>query len=170
MHCYHEKNTNSTNITLPTHLNTVRSTSIKILGILWSDNLLFKEHFKEVYNKCSQRLFLLRILKSSLQHNELWLVFQSLIESILLYGVELFAGLINNHHFRDVTDRIFNRAKKIICPPACDCLWKNDFNYKAKARIMNLLTKANNSDQHPLNSLINTASIPYSRTNRRRNT
>ena len=92
-------------------------TNLKILGVIWSDDLSWIYHFQHIESKCSQRLYLLRVIKRFLSHDELWLIYVSIIESILLYAIELFGPL--SPPIKNIIRRVFKRAKYIICPPFC---------------------------------------------------
>ena len=67
--------------------------TLKILGVTWSSNLSWIEHFYIIESKCSKRLYMLRVLMACLSHDKLWTVYNLLIESLMLFSIELFGTL-----------------------------------------------------------------------------
>ena len=63
---------------------------IKILGLWFNDELTWTDHVNFLIKKVSQRLYVLRILKALLSHDELVLVFSSIVQSVLDYGSSVF--------------------------------------------------------------------------------
>ena len=63
---------------------------LKILGVLFNEKLTWTDHFNFITKKASQRLYVLRILKPVLSHDELVLVFCSIIQSVLDYCSPVF--------------------------------------------------------------------------------
>ena len=63
---------------------------IKLLGLHFNAKLNWFDHFNFVSKKASSRLYVLRILKPFLTHDELVIVFYALIQSILDYASPLF--------------------------------------------------------------------------------
>ena len=96
-----------------------------ILGVLWTPSLSWDLHFECVEKKCSQRLYLLRVLKNVASHDELWLIFNAVIVNVLTYAIELFGPL--SSVTRKKVQRIFKRAKRIICHRDCLCTYPNAF-------------------------------------------
>lgn len=146
---------------------------VTLLGVKWSSDLSWTEHFRNLKPRCSRRLYLLRVLKPVLTHDELWKLYEALIESVFLYAAPLFGEL--QSHTTLLIEKIFRRARRIICTPSCRCDFstENRFHEKRLNAIKNLLTKSQNND-HPLNDIVPTInrarfSVPFSRTSRRRN-
>ena len=50
----------------------------KLLGVIWNENLNWNSHFYNVLKVCSRRLYLLRVLKEILKHDDLWLIFDTI--------------------------------------------------------------------------------------------
>ena len=148
---------------------------LKLLGVIFSPNLSWYPHFTSLYCRCSKRLYILRVLKTTLSHDDLWLVYDSLIDSLLLYAAPLFGELSAGS--TSVAARIFRRARKIICPKYCCCSFSSDdrhFSRRHKA-LLTFKLKACAPD-HPLREIMPICSnrsgrliVPCAKTNRRRN-
>ena len=126
-------------------------THLKLLGVIWSCELNWQTHFDFIQSKCSQKLFFIRVLKNHLSHDNLWIVFGSIIESYLLYATELFGNLSSS--ILQHIDRIYRRATKIICSNTCTCPQKNHFRSTRKNRTLTLLNRAQNAT-HPLHGIV----------------
>lgn len=120
-----------------------------------------------------RRLYLLRVMRKVVSHDELWLVFDAVIANAVLYAVELFGP--PSFAVREIVRRISKRAKNIICGYAnnCDCGRPIPFETAQSVRVLKLLSKAQAPMhllypivQHPnhCGSLI----VPFSRTCQRR--
>ena len=145
--------------------------SIKLLGVIWSSSLSWDLHFKSMELKCVRRLYLLRLLKNVVSHDELWRVFDAVIANALLYAVELFGPL--SFASQSIVHRIFKRVKALICGNICNCSKQISFDSMQASRTLKLLSKAQ-SPLHPLHSIVQHPNyrgrffVPFSRTSRRR--
>ena len=143
------------------------------LGVTWTSSLSWDLHFKSIEEKCAKRLYLLRVLKHVVTHEELWRVFDAVIANPLLYAVELFGP--SSFTCRKIVSRIFKRAKYLICGHTCnfDCPNPTPFETMQTSRILKLLSKAQ-TRIHPLYPIVQhpndrgSFSVPFSRTTRRR--
>jgi hypothetical protein len=63
---------------------------IRILGLWFNDKFSWTNHFDFLVKKVSQRLYVLRILKALLSHDELVTVYTALIQSLLDYASPVF--------------------------------------------------------------------------------
>ena len=153
-------------------LSKFHNSIFRVLGVVWSSNLSWSAHFKSVQRVCSKRLYLLRMLKSVVPHDELWQVFDAVIVNALMYSIELFGPL--SVEIRTMIYRLYKRAKQIICSKRCMCPFPRPFNDRLNVRISSLLEKAQKSD-HPLYPIVphrnqkGRFTIPFCRTVRRRN-
>ena len=87
--------------------------SLKILGVTWNDKLSWCNHFNEILKLSSQRLFVVRTLKSVLTKKELIVVYHSLILSLLLHVFSLFVSLPVN--IDNKLQYFHNRAHRMNC-------------------------------------------------------
>ena len=88
--------------------------SFKYLGTILDTKLSFDKNTDAIYNKCQQRLYLLRKLKSFYVCTEiLETVYHSMIESILTFNIVCWFGFLNTIQ-KNKLNRIVNLASKII--------------------------------------------------------
>ena len=107
------------------------SDSTKYLGVQIDSRLTFNTHIFDICKKASQRMYILRTLKPLVSKNELVVVFDALIMSIIRYSAPLFICL--NKNCISLMNRILGRCHRIICNCTCyDC----DFMRDASAVIL----------------------------------
>ena len=92
---------------------------VTLLGVRWTSDLSWAEHFRNLKPRCSRRLYLLRVLKPVLTHDELWKVYEALIESVFLYAAPLFGEL--QSQITSLIAKVYRRAGRIICSSLCGC-------------------------------------------------
>ena len=87
--------------------------SLRYLGTVLDERLLFCEHVDYVYKR-AQRLFLLRKLKSfDVSQHILQLVYRSLIESVLSFNIITWYGNVSGKNKVKLA-RVVNTASKLI--------------------------------------------------------
>lgn len=59
---------------------------IKILGLFFNSKLTWADHFDSFVSSMSRRLYVLRVLKSVFGHDQLVIVYKSLIISLMDYA------------------------------------------------------------------------------------
>ena len=84
----------------------------KVLGILIDDRLSFKSHIEFVCKKLSSRIGLLSRLKQFLPQNTLNLIFKSILQPIIDYGINVYGFTFDTHIKR--IQRLQNRAARVI--------------------------------------------------------
>lgn len=146
----------------------------KLLGVIWNHSLTWTSHFYHVLKLVSKRLYMLRVLKATLQHDELWLVFCMTIESLLLFSTQLFGPL--DFKSKKIVNFVFKRALRIICSSSCRSVCKSkmsSFYGKRETAFKSLYVNSQHPDHalhsiviHPINGRIN---VPFCLTNRRQN-
>jgi hypothetical protein len=92
---------------------------IKLLGIIFSDDLRWDRHFSLIRTICNRRLYAIRTLKSILSVNELHNVYLSLIVSVMEYCLPLFIGI--NVKISNLVKNIEQHFHNIICHYNCHC-------------------------------------------------
>ena len=92
---------------------------LKILGVYWDVTLTWTYHFDNILRLASQRLYVIRTLKPLLSTEQLHLVYQSIVLSILLYAAPLFISLPKC--VADKLERFNKRVHRIICGKGCQC-------------------------------------------------
>ena len=146
----------------------------KLLGVFWNESLSWTSHFNHVLKLVSRRLYILRVLKSTLEHEDLWSIYHMTIESVLLFSTQLFGSLDSKSVA--ICQKVFHRASKIICTSSCRPLCSSrmsDFYDKRNNAIRTLFMSAQHPDHalyplvvHPVDGRV---TVPFSSTNRRRN-
>ena len=147
-------------------------TNLKILGVLWSNDLTWNLHFENVMRCCSQRLYIIRVLRSFLPKQKLICVYHSLITSILLYAAPLFSWLPTTLEKR--LEKFQNRAHRIICENHCECSDFPPLSCVRQRRAVTFLRSCETFPEHPLHDIIperlprtGQFRLPVSRTSRR---
>ena len=145
---------------------------IKILGVFWRNDLKWLRHFKDVELRCSRRLYVLRVLRNTLQHCELWTVFTAVIECLLLYASPLF-GILSADCYT-IVKKLFRRAKKIICYATCNCENTFDNFLMRRKRLFVQFYQNCHCIDHPLYDVIpqmknGRVIVPMCQTKRRQN-
>ncbi len=100
-----------------------RVENFRCLGITLDDHLSFNQHILGIYKACQQRRTVLRKLKQ-LSVIFLLLIYQSIIEPVLMYGAVCFFHMLTVVN-RNKLLNIPNLASRIICiptPKLSDCI------------------------------------------------
>ena len=74
--------------------------SVKFLGVIFDDNLRWKSHVDYIVKKCSQRLYILRRLKSMTSNEDFFRIYCGLIRSLIEYACPAFIGISSCNAFR----------------------------------------------------------------------
>ena len=145
---------------------------LKILGVMWSKDLTWSSHFQNVVSICNRRIYVLKVVKKLLSHDDLWVAFRATIQSLLLYSTQLFG--IYSYDNRKYIEHIFKRARKVICN--CDCNCKNDVScfYRIRVQTFSSLFLKSQNVSHPLFPIVphlhdGRVKVPYYRTSGRQN-
>ena len=150
--------------------------SLKILGLFFNEHLSWCHHFDYIISKMSRRLYVLRILRSLLSHDQLVEVFYAIVVSIMDYASPVFLnpGVGLNHRLV----RICKRAFFIIHGNNKDCDRCNflDVSQRREKLSMKLFNCARLDNSHVLHRLLPVVStrskrliLPSIRTSRRAN-
>lgn len=86
--------------------------SLKILGVVINSKLNWTSHVDFVAKKCAQRLHIIRKLRNLVSYEELHLVYNALIRSLLEYASPVFVGL--NKKLSNRLRKIDTRAHRIM--------------------------------------------------------
>ena len=122
-----------------------------ILGFTFNDKLNWNAHFDRVTLTASRRLHLLRTLKPHLPGDQLVLVFNACIMSVLMYGSPLFCHLSTRNLVK--LERVVKRSHKIICGVGCHCSRLPVIEDLRKKIALKFLNKCHLTN-HPLNHLL----------------
>jgi hypothetical protein len=150
-------------------------TTLKILGLLFNNRLTWSDHFHFIVKKMSQRLYVLRILKPLLPHDQLVSVFNAIILSVMDYGSHVFlnCGSGLNSKLLSVCKRAF-RIIHGFHVTRCDRCNFFELDKRRKFLALKLFRNALNSADHVLHNLLphfscrsNRIILPHVRTKRR---
>ena len=122
-----------------------------ILGFTFNDKLNWNEHFDRVTLTASRRLHLLRTLKPHLHSDQLVMVYNACIMSVLTYGSPLFCNISARNLAK--MERVRKRSHRIICSVDCQCSRLpvlQDFRKKVALKFLRKCHLVN----HPLNHLV----------------
>ena len=133
---------------IPTYPGIPLVHNLKILGVVWADNLTWDDHFQSIIKLCSQRLYVIRRLKSFLPKPKLVIVYNSLIASLLTYASPLFCH--RTHTVSSKIRRLIRRAHNIICYYNCNCDLLPDIEKRFRKLAFSFLLKCE-CPLHPLN-------------------
>lgn len=85
--------------------------SVRFLGVILDENLGWKSHVNFIVKKCVQRMYILRRLKSVASSNEFFVIYCSLVRSLIEYACPAFISLSATVASR--LDRIQKRCLRI---------------------------------------------------------
>lgn len=157
-------------------LTDVESSCLKFLGIIFDCNLSWTAHITGLVKLCSQRLYVLRLLRPYLTDDELLSVYYSFVRSIFEYACPTFVSLgsILNNEIEIIQKRAFRIIFGDRIPPQ-QLMCVSDRRHKLSMQFFNGIK--NNTD-HILYDLVaslkvnnrtNNYSFPYCNTSRRLN-
>ena len=104
---------------ISTTLTTPLCSQLKILGIIYDDNLTWNAQVDYITKNAYRRCFLLRNLKRILSKEELLNIYHAFILTTLEYCSALFVGL--NKKEAEKLERVRRKCHRIICGPGCNC-------------------------------------------------
>ena len=150
---------------------------LKILGVFLNSKLTWSDHFDHIISKLSKRLYVLRVLKCMLTHDELVEIFNMIFRSVIEYACQVFVNPGRTLDARLL--RLCKRAFKLIhgqevsvCN-GCDMM---NIGYRRQILAMRLFNCARKDPKHILHKLIPDVSqhsdrliLPHVRTSRRLN-
>ena len=130
-------------------------TSLKILGVIFNEKMTWSDHFDYVCKKVSRRLYVLRVLKPLLSHDQLVNVFYAIIRSLLEYAGPVFLnpGVGLNNKFVSLCRRAFYIIHGRECKKCDRC---NLLNVQSRREFLSLhlFTEALNNPDHSLHPLL----------------
>lgn len=97
---------------LPTFENIAMVREAKLLGVLVSDNLSFESHVNAVLCACSQRFYLLKMMRDGgMSIRNLNVIYDALIINRITYCISAYGGYLNSEQVGKV-NALLKRAKK----------------------------------------------------------
>jgi len=143
---------------------------LSILGVAFDTSCGWTAHFQNVVRNASRRFYALRVLRSALTKEQLILVYNSMLRSVLEYCNPLFLGISITNSNR--LDRIQRRFHRLLCGPCCkdECLESLEDRRRTMAlRFLEKMKDKQHILHHLLPPISNTGRflLPSRRTNRR---
>ena len=179
----HEKtkvlNVNFTNFPMRPLADYEFVTQVKILGLLFNCKLTWSDHFEYVISNVSKRLYVLRILSTVLNHDQLVVVFNAIVRSIMDYASPVFLnpGSLLDSRLEHLCKRAFRIVHGVgtdVC--ACDKCDMLDIHTRRTNLALSLFIKALHNPHHILHPLLPPVShrshrliLPHITTSRRKN-
>ena len=146
---------------------------IKILGIMFSEDLSWNGHVDKIVKKANQSMYIIRRLKAILSKQQLAQIYNTVILGALEYNSPLLVGINNKNN--EKLERIGRRCHRIICGSDCDCDLFENLRERRIRQALKKFKKMTNPD-HILHHLLprrlprtNHFAIPFMTTQRRVN-
>jgi len=130
----------------------LHSSHIKILGVIFDENLKWNRQINSLIRKASQRIYILRHLKTHLSKHQLLVIYKAMVESILSYASSLYINL--PHTLESILTRIVKRCHYVICHPFCRCDIIEKPAILRQKQSLQLFNKALCDPSHPISSLL----------------
>ena len=134
--------------------------TLKILGLIFCNSLSWSPHFDFVISKLSRHLYVLRVLRDLLSHDQLVSVFNAIIRSVMDYASPVFLnpGKCSDQRLLRICKRAFyiiHGRKSKYCK---DC---NMFNVTERRQLLSvrLFDVIKNDKLHILHDLVPKASV-----------
>jgi len=87
--------------------NNKQLTSVKFLGLYIDENLTWRHHIDKIQTKLNSSIYAINSMKNFLPHNVLRTLYQTLVESHLTYGIQIWGTSIH-------CDKLFKTQKRAI--------------------------------------------------------
>ena len=149
----------------------VPSDELKILGVTFDKLLKWDAHVRNVSKVASQRIFALKQLKKvkTMEKEDLVLIYNAYILSILEYNCPLFVGINNKNS--TVLEKIRKRCHRIICGMDCHCEILPSISTRRRNRALKVFKGIFNDEGNLLHHICpvflphaRRLLVPYSRT------
>lgn len=101
------------------HVTSNLCKTLKILGVIYDENLSWNAQIQCMTKKANQKCFLLRNLKSLLTKDELVQIYHAFILSNLEFCSGLLVGVTKQES--EQLEKVRRRCHRIICGPNCNC-------------------------------------------------
>lgn len=136
-------------------INTIKSVNIiKFLGIYVNNTgNSFSNHIQMSIKKANRNMYVLRTIKPYLTSKELFTVYKSIIETILLYGSPLYIGSIRWSDNYDIEQSV-KRCHNIICGFNCTRNCIGLLSERRNALGLKFFTSILDNDEHILHDII----------------
>ena len=147
------------------------SEKLTVLGVVFHYSMKWKAHVHNVAKRAFQRVYLIKTLKRmpNITKEDLFIVYDHLIRSILEYNAPLFVGISKREDV--LLEEVQRRCHRIICGEACNQNCLQTLSERRKSHAMKLFERSIKEESHPLHKLMphtlihsGKLSVPYCRT------
>ena len=125
--------------------------TLNILGVTFDGRCGWTSHVQNVIKNTSKRFYALRLLRPTLRKEQLLLVYNSLLRSVLEYCNPLLLGMSITDSCR--LERVQKRFHRLLCGPSCreECMESlSDRRRKASLRFLDEIKDTNHILHHLL--------------------
>ena len=129
-----------------------RVNQVKILGVIFTDHFSWKAQISNILKLASQRLHIIRCLKSYISAANLMRVYHALITTLFLYASPVYGKLPATLLCKIVSFQ--RRAHRLVCGPACECDGFPDVERRFEDSAERLLLAAEMNPDHPLHTFV----------------
>ena len=142
---------------------------VRLLGIIFNESLGWRNHVDLIEKKCSQRLYILRRIRSFVTRKEFMDIYNGIIRSLLEYACPVFLGIGSVDSKR--LQRIQDRCLKLIASPR---MFSEDLDSRRKRLSLRLFAHIP-SQKTSISALLppllpsGRNSVPFCNTSLRRN-
>ena len=127
-----------------------RVTSIKVLGVTFTNGLSASNHVRGVVTNCSQTLYALKVLRThGMSNSALQIIFRSVIVAKLLYACSAWWGFTNATDLQRVNAFLRRSIRCGYCPPDLA-----SFEELCQAADQKLFSSILNNSDHLLHRLL----------------
>ena len=130
----------------------VRVNSLKILGVIFDDHFKWKAQISNILKLASQRLHVIRCLKTFITPSELTQVYHGIITSLLKYASPVYGQLPATLLAK--LEKFQRRGHRLICGPSCRCDAFPSLDKEFEDAAMRLLEQAEAHRSHSLHSFV----------------
>ena len=137
--------------TLNLHFTTSLCSQLKILGVIYEENLTWSLQVEAMVKRASQKCFLLRNLKQVLSKKDLLNIYNAFILSSLEYCSGLLVGLTTRD--TEKLEKVRRKCHRIICGSNCTCDSFSPLFVRRYHHALNII-KSMQQPHHILHSLL----------------
>ena len=94
----------------------------RLLGVMFSGNLNFEEHVKFVLTICSQRSYLIKLLRSQgMSESKLHVIFVAIIITRISYALSAWGDFLNSPQMNRINVFFLTARRFGLCSSTCLC-------------------------------------------------
>ena len=126
--------------------------SLRILGVHFTDRLTWETHISNILKIVSQRLYVVRCMKSSVCKDELIRIYHAINTAVIFYASPVY-GLLPSTLLAKL-ERFQRRAHRLICGAECNCDGFPPIRNRFQTSALKILLRAESDSSHPLHPFV----------------